>query len=402
MPRTPEYADFEREPPRILGSYDAGVPGPLVVVVGGLHGNEPAGVAAALAVLEAIERRRPPIAGRLVALAGNRAALKAGQRFVDDDLNRCWTSERVARLRAGERPLGSSEEREMRDILGVLEGELAAASGPVVLLDLHSTSAHGAPFTILADTLQNRRIARRLPIPIVMGLEERIEGPLLSWFADRGHAALVVEGGAHEHPATVGHHQAAIWLTLFAAGGLAWDEAEEIADGHERLARAARGLPFAVEALYGHALRPGDGFSMQPGFENLQRVRTGEVLASSREGDVRAPWDGFVLMPLYQSQGRDGFFMCRAVARSWLWLSGWARRGRLELLLGGLPGLELHASLPAAVTVEGPPRPSVAWALKLFGYRKHAQVGARELYRRRAEGSAPDMWEIQQRSAREP
>jgi hypothetical protein len=37
------------------------------------------------------------------------------------------------------------------------------------------------------------------------------------------------------------------------------------------------------------------------------------LLAHDRNGEIRAPFDGLVLLPLYQSEGSDGFFYGRSV-----------------------------------------------------------------------------------------
>ncbi|MFN9706664.1 MAG: succinylglutamate desuccinylase/aspartoacylase family protein, partial [Planctomycetota bacterium] len=68
-------------PPRELGRHDRGVPGPTLLVLAGVHGNEPAGVAAAQRVLAELARRDAPIRGRLVAFAGNLGALALGRRY---------------------------------------------------------------------------------------------------------------------------------------------------------------------------------------------------------------------------------------------------------------------------------------------------------------------------------
>ena len=230
---------------RVLGRYTRGLPGPLVVVLAGLHGNEPAGTEAAISVIDELERLDLPLAGRVLALSGNREALRRGCRYLNRDLNRCWTDDRIDRIRAGDPANDDSEEREMRELLAVLEAEFDEDYERAFVLDLHSTSALGAPFSILADTLQNRAIARFLPIPVIMGLEERIEGPLLSWLAGRGHAAIVVEGGQHEDPSTVQNHEAAIRLTLVAAGAIEYDACPAIDEGYRRsevgVPRAPRG-----------------------------------------------------------------------------------------------------------------------------------------------------------------
>jgi succinylglutamate desuccinylase len=50
-------------------------------------------------------------------------------------------------------------------------------------------------------------------------------------------------------------------------------------------------------------------FKMFPGFQNFSPIRKGEPLATDRHGIVYAPNGGCILMPLYQGQGNDGFFI---------------------------------------------------------------------------------------------
>jgi succinylglutamate desuccinylase len=55
---------------------------------------------------------------------------------------------------------------------------------------------------------------------------------------------------------------------------------------------------------------------MLPGFRNFDPVREGQLLARSGPQlarEVRAPWSGTLIMPRYQGQGLDGFFLGRAV-----------------------------------------------------------------------------------------
>jgi succinylglutamate desuccinylase len=68
-----------------------------------------------------------------------------------------------------------------------------------------------------------------------------------------------------------------------------------------------------VHVHHRHALWPDDGFRMEPGFANLQRIREGELLARDNHGEIRAPETGVLLMPLYQTLGDDGFFLGREV-----------------------------------------------------------------------------------------
>jgi len=52
-PVTTDRAMFRRD----LGTWDQGLPGPTLLVLAGIHGNEPAGVLAVQRVLEATQVR---------------------------------------------------------------------------------------------------------------------------------------------------------------------------------------------------------------------------------------------------------------------------------------------------------------------------------------------------------
>ena len=87
--------------PRVLGRVAAPDPGPTLFVVGGLHGNEPAG----LLGLERVFARLGEVGlarGEFVGLAGNLEALAAGRRYIEEDLNRIWLQPRLEALRDGE------------------------------------------------------------------------------------------------------------------------------------------------------------------------------------------------------------------------------------------------------------------------------------------------------------
>jgi succinylglutamate desuccinylase len=77
---------------------------------------------------------------------------------------------------------------------------------------------------------------------------------------------------------------------------------------------SARGdLPQLIEVVSRHAVVPLHAFQMEPGFANIQRTKHGTLLAKDARGEIRAPFDGLILLPLYQPQGSDGFFYGRSV-----------------------------------------------------------------------------------------
>ena len=175
---------------RLIGEAVGPAGGPVLICVAGIHGNEPAGVHAVRRVLAALEERRDLLAGSLVALAGNIAALEAGRRFVDRDLNRAWTRDRLERLRSNGAAGASVEDLEQVELLDELEVVLRDAGGPVFALDLHTTSGPGGIFSAFTDSLPHRAFASDFPVPMIFGLEELVDGTLLNLLSEerRGRA----------------------------------------------------------------------------------------------------------------------------------------------------------------------------------------------------------------------
>jgi succinylglutamate desuccinylase len=50
---------------------------------------------------------------------------------------------------------------------------------------------------------------------------------------------------------------------------------------------------------------------MASGLKSFDPIEAGQIVARDRRGPVRAPEAGLMLMPRYQAQGEDGFFVGR-------------------------------------------------------------------------------------------
>jgi succinylglutamate desuccinylase len=374
---------------RILGTYDAGRPGPTILINAGIHGNEPAGVHAALRFLGGLRARRLQIAGKVVAMAGNLTALERGVRYVDRDLNRQWSPARIGALLEADPAEDRPEDREQREMLSVFAAAERDARGPLVFLDLHSSSGESPPFTVTADTLANRRMALSLPVPLILGLEEIIDAAVLEWFNVRGHVALTIEGGQHEGRATVDHHEAALWLALVAAGSVNAEAIVDLDRHREVLARGAAGAPPIVELRYRHAIAPADGFAMNPGFKTFDSLASGQVVARDRRGDVRSPGRGRMLLPLYQGQGDDGYFLGRDVRPLWLWIAAALRRLRADVLLPLLPGVRRDRGDPdTLLATRRIARFFTVQIFHLLGFRKQRERGEVLVFSRRRANAA--------------
>ncbi|MCA8953556.1 MAG: succinylglutamate desuccinylase/aspartoacylase family protein [Planctomycetes bacterium] len=377
---------------RELGAWDCGRAGPTLLLLGGMHGNEPAGVVAAQNLLARLAADGVQIAGRVVALAGNVAALARNCRYVDRDLNRGWSAAAIALLReratrGGELDL-LVEDREQLELLRRFEQLLATRNGPLVVLDLHTSSADGAPFLCLADTIDNRRLGLATGVPLILGIEETIDGASLEWFADRGLMGLAIEGGQHDDPASPQKHEGAIWRAMdhldMLAPARAADPGFDISDRTAVLDGAVGNTPPIVEIVERRAISPADDFRMEPGFVNFQTVRRGDLLAHDRDGEIRAPRDALVLLPLYQALGEDGFFLGRTVRTFWLHLATMVRALRLDALVRFLPGVRCTPAEANTICVD----PKVArWFVTeifhLLGFRKRRMRGGLLTFTRR-------------------
>ena len=72
-------------------------------------------------------------------------------------------------------------------------------------------------------------------------------------------------------------------------------------------------LPKLTELIEIHTIGPDDDFEMMPNYVNFQEIKKGEYLAKDRNGKILASVDGRILMPLYQKQGEDGFFLIKTM-----------------------------------------------------------------------------------------
>src|SRR6185369_752724 len=180
-------SQFARAAAHLIASIRGALPGPTLIILGGIHGNEPAGVLAAERVWLRMQKRRAVLRGEVVLLRGNTRALERRVRYIDADLNRQWTTENVRTAELEKRGIpGVSELLEQRELLAVVREAVSRARGEIYFVDLHTTSAHGQPFATVGDTLRNRRFALNFPLTIVLGLEEQIDGTLLEYVNNLG------------------------------------------------------------------------------------------------------------------------------------------------------------------------------------------------------------------------
>jgi succinylglutamate desuccinylase len=366
------------EEKHLIGTFDGQRRGPSLICAAGIHGNEPAGVEALKRVLDTLQVHPRSFSGKLVALLGNTEAFSQGHRYVEKDLNRMWEKDRIAQLTARNAEDLKHEDREQFELLKVLKSATRGNPGDVYFMDLHTSSADGPPFGVLNDSLHSRSFVRTFPLPLVLGFEEELRGTLADYMDSLGHVSAGLEAGQHTSSLAIDYLESLIWIALVSAGNLSQEQVPGIQDHYRRLADSCSHLPSFIEVRYRHPVKQEDEFVMRPGYQSFQQVEAGQLLAQDRQGDLTAPGKAFLLLPLYQKEGDDGFFLAAAVRPFWIQLSAWIRPLRLDLFLHWLPGVHRHPEEEGALLVNA--RIARWYTLDLFhllGFRRRPSKGAR-------------------------
>ena len=263
-------------------TFQAPAPGPHVVVVALIHGNEIAGAI----VLDALLRRGVrPLRGRLTLGFANLAAFDrfdpanpTASRFVDEDLNRIWDAAVL------DGPRVSAELARGRQIRRLVEQA-------DILFDLHSMLWAADPLILCGDTERGRQLACEIGTP-----------PLV--VADRGHAgglrlidhrmfsdpagrakACLVEAGQHWEQDTVATTERAV-LSLLQSQGMIEAAPPSMLP---RLPACAQ-VTDAITAATG-------SFSFVRPFRGGDVIRAGDTLiATDGTNEIRTPYDDCLLV----------------------------------------------------------------------------------------------------------
>ncbi|NOQ92034.1 MAG: aspartoacylase [Flavobacteriaceae bacterium] len=363
---TPNYY---KQSDRILAKIEGSKNAPTVVVIAGIHGNESAGVEAAKRVLHKIKEENIMFNGNLYMLLGNINGLNKGVRFEDVDLNRIWKKENIDTIN-NNYPPNNNEVKEQIEIYKIIKDILKNEIGPFYFLDLHTTSAASVPFITISDSLNNRKFSSNFPVPVVLGIEEYLDGPLLTFINEYGHVALGFEGGEHYDEKSIINCEAFIWKALVHSKCLSKKNISNYKKYKNNLSKLCCKYEF-FEINYRYVLKNDEDFKMNLGFENFEKIKKNQQLALSNGAIIKANENGRIFMPLYQELGEDGFFILQKISKFWLKASLIARRLKINHFLRLIPGVEKAPENNYTLIVD----PKIAKYLAkdifhLFGYRK--------------------------------
>ena len=304
--------------------------GPTVVFFGGIHGNEAAGV---IAIEESLNNLQEDIKGSIYGIAGNLKALNVSRRYIDKDLNRLWTFEKIY---SSEDNMDCVEDKEQEELIHLIEKILSQSQPPFYFIDFHTTSSKSIPFITINDAIINRKFSELFPIPTVLGIEEYLDGPLLSFINQLGYVSLGVEVGQHEDIESIQNAKAIINIILNKTGIANVD----ITASLDLLNNHGRYNSEFFEVTHREQIKPSDEFIMYDGFFNFQPILKNDLLAIKNGKSLYSPKDGRIFMPLYQKQGDEGFFIIEKINPLFLRVSAFFRKLKLYNLLVILPGVK--------------------------------------------------------------
>ena len=306
---------------RIIGKYTGPERGPLIIAFGGMHGNELAGIRALdmlFHMLNVEPNHNPTFSyrGRLIGVRGNLQACQLGVRFLEKDLNRQFTPDNIERIRSTPITELQTEDRELKELVELVDHEVAEYQPDrLLVIDLHTTTADGGIFSIATDDQASVEMAKSLHAPVITGMLKGLRGTTLHYFCcdhfQCPTVSVTFEAGQHEDPLSTRRAIAALVSLLRAVGSVRPEDVENRHD--DLLLNYSQGLPKVAELLQVHSVKPDDRFRMLPGFRNFQPIKAGEILAQDKNGDIKSPVDAHILMPLYQNQGEDGFFLIKVI-----------------------------------------------------------------------------------------
>lgn len=275
--------------------------GPCILLIGGTHGNEPAGVKALIELHQyLVKNPHSLLKGEVHFLLANPRAYIANKRYIDFDLNRLFTAQTDEKIRRDD----YYEYRRAKEITAFIKSKKFDAS-----LDMHSVSKGDEQMMIYPSGNKNcENLAQSISSitnhsTFTKGL---IKGLLIEeTMANSKSVSLAIECGNHHNPN---------------GPFLALNHCYMLLRHFEMMSEKKQ-----WQTLIGHHLditqynmiepiRPGRGFEFsRTDYLTGSALKKGTVYASDYLGEYKAPEDCYLVMPPDEVRPNDydAGFLCR-------------------------------------------------------------------------------------------
>jgi succinylglutamate desuccinylase len=302
---------------RVIGRFSMARPGPMLVILAAMHGNEPAGVLAVENLLKLLHHEvvtNPDfvLAGSVIGIIANKDAFERGVRYINKDLNRLWTIDHYYEINDLSPEERTSEDTQIIEVIEAMRAEINLSHPQqMIVLDIHTTSAHGGIFSLITEDPLSERIAVELHAPVIKGMLNGIAGTSIHFFhgSNMGISTTAIgfEAGRHEDPQSVLIATSAIINCMRTIGNV---NAKDVENKHDVLLQNfSKNLPKVSTYKSKYLVKDKSKFKMLPGFKSFDKVYKGQHLADDISGPIYSEADAYLLMPLYQVQGSEGFYL---------------------------------------------------------------------------------------------
>lgn len=300
---------------RIIDQINGSMPGPWIIVVAGIYGNEMASVKALENLMKFIKLNEKNFNGQFLALRGNLTALKHHMQYIDEDMNRLWHMDVIQQIRqTPKQEIFSFERREIKALFSIIDNFLPrqiSENQPIVFIDLHSSSSNSTMFGITNPNQKNIELFSGLNIPLIMDTENHLQGTAFAYYQQQGFTSVTIEGGGSTNSIMETNISTVMLSILEKLECIPASILKESKQQNQSFNKQSIPLPNALKIMYKHPTTRKDDFVMKPGYKSLQKIKKNEFLAKDREGVILSPMEGYILLPRYESQGTEGFFIAQ-------------------------------------------------------------------------------------------
>ena len=291
---------------RLLGRYGNGSEGNTLIITADALDNENRAVMAVRKVLRTLTKRKIPIKGQLLGLAGNTGSYK---KDILGEFKGSFSTDSIPSNQ--DEYLGYNRAEEFVELIEEFE---KIPGADVFYFDLKTSSSVHAPYICHSSNANCKAFASSFPFYKVMGLDKYITDHLGFYLHAKNYTCSTLKVGVHPHFSAEQIHEAAIWWALVQIECLQGEDVPDLLHHKEVLDSCLSDEgKRSFEVTFKYSIKEDEYFRMIPGYKNFQQIEAGEVLATSDGACVTSHWDGRIFMPLYHTQSNDGFFVLKEI-----------------------------------------------------------------------------------------
>ncbi|GAB4143614.1 MAG: hypothetical protein OHK0017_01200 [Patescibacteria group bacterium] len=270
--------------------------GKKVMVVGAIHGSEPAGVEASMNLFQLLKPLEDQINGQIIFALGNPKAFLERTRLIDRNLNRAFVSEPDLNLYEHQRA------EEIKNFIRNQDIDF--------VLDLHCVSKGNLRCLIYTDTEKNQTYLQEFKAinrHLVFN-PDQIKGSMIGFANELGIDSLAVECGNDKDPESVKFAEKVIWEVLIRTGLI--DSEFDINLNLNHQEQHFRILKYTfLETI---PVKPEFKFVESEAQTDFP-VHAGQVYATSLDGPITATFDGYLFFPDHSpnQNDSDAGFICQ-------------------------------------------------------------------------------------------